>query len=53
VKNNNQSGFHLLSDNTDAFVARLALASSAEKGKEPRFYDDLRQVLFEDSLYLS
>lgn len=35
---NNQSGFYLLSDNTDAFVARLALASAAKKTLDIQYY---------------
>ncbi len=37
-KNNHQSGFHLLSDNTDAFVARFALATLAEKTLDIQYY---------------
>ena len=36
--NNNQSGFYLLSDNTDAFVARLALAKEAKKTLDIQYY---------------
>ena len=36
--NKNQSGFHLLSDNTDAFVARFALATLAEKTLDIQYY---------------
>jgi len=36
--NNNQSGFYLLSDNTDAFVARFALATIAEKTLDIQYY---------------
>lgn len=36
--NKNQSGFYLLSDNTDAFAARFALASSAEKTLDIQYY---------------
>ncbi|NOQ88563.1 MAG: phospholipase D family protein [Gammaproteobacteria bacterium] len=35
---NNQSGFYLLSDNTDAFVARFALATIAEKTLDIQYY---------------
>ena len=39
MKNNsNQSGFYLLSDNTDAFVARFALATLAEKTLDIQYY---------------
>jgi len=34
----NQSGFYLLSDNTDAFVARFALATIAEKTLDIQYY---------------
>lgn len=34
----NQSGFYLLSDNTDAFVARFALATMAEKTLDIQYY---------------
>jgi putative cardiolipin synthase len=34
----NQSGFYLLSDNTDAFVARFALATTAEKTLDIQYY---------------
>ncbi len=37
-KKNNQSGFYLLSDNTDAFVARFALATIAEKTLDIQYY---------------
>jgi len=33
-----QSGFYLLSDNTDAFVARFALATIAEKTLDIQYY---------------
>jgi len=36
--NNNQSGFYLLSDNTDAFVARFSLATIAEKTLDIQYY---------------
>jgi len=36
--NKNQSGFYLLSDNTDAFVARFALATTAEKTLDIQYY---------------
>jgi len=36
--NNNQSGFYLLSDNSDAFVARFALASAAKKTLDIQYY---------------
>lgn len=36
--NHNQSGFHLLSDNTDAFVARFALATMADKTLDIQYY---------------
>ncbi len=36
--NKNQSGFHLLSDNTNAFVARFALATLAEKTLDIQYY---------------
>ena len=36
--NKNQSGFYLLSDNTDAFVARLALTTMAEKTLDIQYY---------------
>ena len=35
---NNKSGFYLLSDNTDAFVARFALATIAEKTLDIQYY---------------
>jgi putative cardiolipin synthase len=35
---NNQSGFYLLSDNTDAFVARFALATMATKTLDIQYY---------------
>ncbi|MCW8942478.1 MAG: phospholipase D-like domain-containing protein, partial [Gammaproteobacteria bacterium] len=35
---NKKSGFHLLSDNTDAFVARFALATIAEKTLDIQYY---------------
>ncbi len=35
---NNKSGFYLLSDNTDAFVARFALATFAEKTLDIQYY---------------
>ena len=35
---NNQSGFYLLSDNADAFVARFALATIAEKTLDIQYY---------------
>ncbi len=38
IDNENQSGFYLLSDNTDAFVARLALARIAEKTLDIQYY---------------
>ncbi|GMR16191.1 MAG: phospholipase D family protein [Gammaproteobacteria bacterium] len=38
MNNNNQSGFYLLSDNTDAFVARFALATIAEKTLDIQYY---------------
>lgn len=38
INNKNQSGFHLLSDNTDAFVARFALATMAEKTLDIQYY---------------
>ena len=39
VKNDNQkSGFYLLSDNTDAFAARFALATIAEKTLDIQYY---------------
>ena len=34
----NQSGFYLLSDNTDAFVARFSLATMAEKTLDIQYY---------------
>ena len=34
----NQSGFYLLSDNTDAFVARFALATIAKKTLDIQYY---------------
>ncbi len=34
----NQSGFYLLSDNTDAFIARFALATIAEKTLDIQYY---------------
>lgn len=37
-KSNKQSGFYLLSDNTDAFVARFALATIAEKTLDIQYY---------------
>lgn len=36
--NNKQSGFYLLSDNTDAFVARFALANNARKTLDIQYY---------------
>jgi len=36
--NNRQSGFYLLSDNSDAFVARFALASTAKKTLDIQYY---------------
>ncbi len=36
--NSNQSGFYLLSDNTDAFVARFALATMATKTLDIQYY---------------
>jgi putative cardiolipin synthase len=36
--NKKQSGFYLLSDNTDAFVARFALATIAEKTLDIQYY---------------
>ncbi|MBE9568980.1 MAG: phospholipase D family protein [Proteobacteria bacterium] len=36
--NDKQSGFYLLSDNTDAFIARLALASIAKKTLDIQYY---------------
>jgi len=36
--NDSQSGFYLLSDNTDAFVARFALATIAEKTLDIQYY---------------
>lgn len=36
--NKNKSGFYLLSDNTDAFVARLALATMAEDTLDIQYY---------------
>ena len=36
--NDTQSGFYLLSDNTDAFVARFALATSATKTLDIQYY---------------
>ncbi len=36
--NKNQSGFYLLSDNTDAFVARFALATIATKTLDIQYY---------------
>lgn len=36
--NNNQSGFYLLSDNTDAFAARFALANSAKETLDIQYY---------------
>jgi len=36
--NNNQSGFYLLSDNTDAFVARFALATMSLKTLDIQYY---------------
>ena len=36
--NKNQSGFYLLSENTDAFVARFALATMAEKTLDIQYY---------------
>jgi putative cardiolipin synthase len=38
INNKNQSGFYLLSDNTDAFVARFALATVAEKTLDIQYY---------------
>ena len=38
IDNNNLSGFYLLSDNIDAFVARLALASSATETLDIQYY---------------
>ncbi len=39
MKNNStQSGFYLLSDNTDAFIARFALATMAEKTLDIQYY---------------
>jgi len=35
---NNKPGFYLLSDNTDAFVARFALATAAEKSLDIQYY---------------
>ncbi|MCG6938910.1 MAG: phospholipase D family protein [Gammaproteobacteria bacterium] len=35
---NNKSGFYLLSDNTDAFVARFAMATIAEKTLDIQYY---------------
>jgi putative cardiolipin synthase len=37
-KNSNQSGFYLLSDNTDAFVARFAMATMARKTLDVQYY---------------
>lgn len=34
----NKSGFYLLSDNTDAFLARFAMATSAEKTLDIQYY---------------
>lgn len=34
----NQSGFYLLSENTDAFIARFALATAAEKTLDIQYY---------------
>ena len=34
----NQSGFYLLSDNTDAFVARFAMATIAKKTLDIQYY---------------
>ena len=36
--NSNQSGFYLLSDNTDAFIARFALATTAKKTLDIQYY---------------
>lgn len=36
--NKNKSGFYLLSDNRDAFVARLALVASAEQALDIQYY---------------
>ncbi len=38
INNKNQSGFYLLSDNTDAFVARFAMATIAEKTLDIQYY---------------
>ncbi len=38
IKSENKSGFYLLSDNTDAFVARFALATIAEKTLDIQYY---------------
>jgi len=38
VNNNKQSGFHLLSDNTNAFVARFSLATIAQKTLDIQYY---------------
>ena len=38
IDNKNQSGFYLLSDNTDAFVARFALATIAKKTLDIQYY---------------
>ena len=38
TESNNQSGFYLLSDNKDAFIARFALATIAEKTLDIQYY---------------
>ena len=38
INNKNKSGFYLLSDNTDAFVARFALATIAKKTLDIQYY---------------
>ncbi|MFV2003975.1 MAG: phospholipase D family protein [Gammaproteobacteria bacterium] len=38
IDNKSQSGFYLLSDNTDAFVARFALATIAKKTLDIQYY---------------
>ena len=38
IDHQKQSGFYLLSDNTDAFVARFALATAAENTLDIQYY---------------
>lgn len=38
INSSSQSGFYLLSDNTDAFVARYAMATTAEKTLDIQYY---------------